>query len=101
MYHNPLHLDTYKEVGKMQAELLKMTASLISKNKAYGVITSGGSESLIMSMYAYRKYYNKPKPNIVVPQSIHAAVDKGAMYFNIELRKAKLNQNYEVDIKHM
>lgn len=43
----------------MEAELLKMTSSLISKNKAYGVITSGGSESLIMSMYAYRKYYNK------------------------------------------
>lgn len=59
MYHNPLHLDTYKEVGKMEAELLKMTSSLISKNKAFGVITSGGSESLIMSMYAYRKYYNK------------------------------------------
>lgn len=64
MYHNPLHLDTYKEVSKMEAEILRMTASLVSKNPAYGVITSGGSESLIMSLYAYRKYFNKAKPNM-------------------------------------
>jgi hypothetical protein len=31
MYHNPLHLDTFKELMKMEAEVLKMTASLISK----------------------------------------------------------------------
>lgn len=64
MYHNPLHLDTYKEVSKMEAEILKMTANLISKNRVYGVITSGGSESLIMSLYAYRNYFNKSKPNM-------------------------------------
>jgi sphinganine-1-phosphate aldolase len=37
----------------------------------------------------------------VVPQTIHAAIDKGAMYFNIEVRKARLNDKYEADVKHM
>lgn len=78
-----------------------MTCSLVSKNPAYGVVTSGGSESLIMALYAYRKFYNKSKPNIVVPNTIHVAVDKGAFYFNIEVRKARLNEAYEVDVKHM
>jgi sphinganine-1-phosphate aldolase len=65
MYHNRLHLDTYKEVSKMEAEVLKMTSSLISKNRAYGLITSGGSESLIMSLYAYKCFYkNRTKPNM-------------------------------------
>jgi glutamate/tyrosine decarboxylase-like PLP-dependent enzyme len=64
MYHNPLHLDTYKEVSKMEAEVLRMTASLITKNNAYGVVTSGGSESLIMSLYAYRKQYKRDRPNM-------------------------------------
>jgi len=41
-----------------------MTASLISKDKIYGMITSGGSESLIMSMYAYKNYYKKERPNM-------------------------------------
>lgn len=37
----------------------------------------------------------------VVPNSIHAAVDKGCFYFNIEVRKARLDQNYQVDLKHL
>lgn len=72
MYHNPLHLDTYKEVSKMEAEVLRMTASLITKNNTYGVITSGGTESLIMTIYAYRKFHNKPKPNMYL--SSHSAL---------------------------
>jgi glutamate/tyrosine decarboxylase-like PLP-dependent enzyme len=41
-----------------------MTYNLVTKNTAYGVVTSGGSESLIMSLYAYRKFYNKARPNM-------------------------------------
>lgn len=68
MYHNPLHLDTYKELMRMEAEVLRMTASLVSQTpekNAHGVITSGGSESLIMALYAYKKFYaNRTKPNM-------------------------------------
>ncbi len=70
-----------------------MTGSLITKkDNAYGIITSGGSESLIMALYAYKKYYkNRKYPNVyinwftyrVMPVSGHAAVDKGCFYFNI------------------
>ena len=31
MYHNPLHLDAFKELSKMEGEVLAMTASLVSK----------------------------------------------------------------------
>lgn len=37
----------------------------------------------------------------VVPVTIHAAVDKGANYFNIEVRKARLKDNFEVDLDHV
>ena len=46
MYPNPLHPATYKELIRMEAEILKMTASLVSQSpdqNAHGVITSGGS----------------------------------------------------------
>lgn len=59
MYHNPLHLDAFKELSKMEAEVLTMTANLISKERIYGMITSGGSESLIMSLYGYKNYFKK------------------------------------------
>ena len=64
MYHNPLHLDAFKELSKMEGEVLAMTAGLISKERIYGVITSGGSESLIMTLYAYKKLYKKERPNV-------------------------------------
>lgn len=81
-----------------------MTANLLSppNQKVYGSITSGGSESLILALHTYKNYYsNRTKPNIVVPETIHAAVDKGCFYFNIECRKARIKPNFEVDIKHM
>ena len=59
MYHNPLHLDAFKELSKMEGEVLAMTASLVSKERLYGMITSGGSESLIMTLYAYKNFYKK------------------------------------------
>ena len=48
----------------MECEVLRMTNSLFSKNRAYGIVTSGGSESLILSLYAYKKMYAKSKPNM-------------------------------------
>jgi glutamate/tyrosine decarboxylase-like PLP-dependent enzyme len=42
-----------------------MTGAQVSKNPVFGIITSGGSESLIMSIYAYRKYFSsRTKPNM-------------------------------------
>ena len=67
MYHNPLHLDTFKELLKMESEILRMTGNLLTQKpeNANGVITSGGSESLILAIYAHRKYYSsRKKPNM-------------------------------------
>lgn len=81
-----------------------MTNSLItSQDRQYfGTITSGGSESLMLALCSYRNFYsNRTKPNIVIPVTAHAAIDKGCFYFNIEARKAKLNPQFEVDLAHM
>jgi glutamate/tyrosine decarboxylase-like PLP-dependent enzyme len=64
MYHNPLHLDAFKELSKMEAEVLAMTNNLISKERLYGMITSGGSESLIMTLHAYKNFNKKERPNV-------------------------------------
>ena len=32
LYHNPLHLDTYKELLRMEKEVLNMTNNLISES---------------------------------------------------------------------
>jgi len=65
---------------------------------------------VLLWLYMLLEIFIKIEPNqicktyykfSVVPNSVHAAVDKGCFYFNIEVRKAKLNANFEVDVKHL
>jgi sphinganine-1-phosphate aldolase len=37
----------------------------------------------------------------VIPNSAHAAFDKGCFYFNVEVRKARLNDQFVVDVNHV
>jgi glutamate/tyrosine decarboxylase-like PLP-dependent enzyme len=37
----------------------------------------------------------------VIPNSAHAAFDKGCFYFNVELRKARLNDQFVEDVIHL
>ena len=64
MYHNPLHLNAFKELTKMETEILKMTSNMVSDNRLYGMITSGGSESLVMTMKVYKETYKRDRPNV-------------------------------------
>jgi len=69
-----------------------MTIDLYNGDKeCCGSITSGGTESIILALLAYRNWGKEvkgiTKPNIVVPASTHCAFDKGCHYLNIELRK--------------
>lgn len=38
----------------MESEILSMTADLFSLPDAYGVTTSGGTDSILQAMYAYK-----------------------------------------------
>lgn len=72
-----------------------------SPEGACGLSTSGGTESIILAMLAYKKWALKEKgitkPNIVASQTAHAAFDKACFLFDIELRKIPL-KNYKFDI---
>lgn len=94
---NPLHPSTFPSVRKMEAEIISMTAGLFHAPGAYGAVTSGGTESILMSVRAYKEWGRRTKfivrPNIVVPVTIHAAFDKACKYFDIEIRKVPVNSN--------
>jgi sphinganine-1-phosphate aldolase len=51
---------------KMESEVVQMTGNLLSPNeKVYGNLTSGGTESIMLAIYAYKNYYsNRTKPNM-------------------------------------
>jgi len=90
----------------MEAEIIRMIVNLFhGDSEACGVGTSGGTESILLAMLAYREQGLKTrgitKPNIVVSETAHSAFDKGAFYFGIELRKVPVTDKLICDVAGM
>jgi len=87
---NQLHVEVFPVVRKMDAEIIAMTASLFSGDaETCGVTTTGGTESIIMSMKAYRDRGKKERgisrPEVVVADSVHCAFNKAGDYLGIKI----------------
>ena len=102
---NPLHMVEFANVGQMEAEILRMTIDLFNGDSdACGLATSGGTESILLAMLAYREWGLKngiTKPNVVASVTAHAAFDKACFYFGIELRKVPILANFKADLSQM
>jgi sphinganine-1-phosphate aldolase len=53
---NPLHPDVFPAVRKMEAEIVAMTLKLFNNSNGAGTMTSGGTESIIMSVKTHRDW---------------------------------------------
>ncbi|KAL9694002.1 hypothetical protein quinque_013287 [Culex quinquefasciatus] len=106
-YTNPLHADVFPGVCKMEAEVVRMTATLFNgDDNACGTMTTGGTESIMMACKAYRDYARDvkgiTKPNIVLPKTAHTAFDKSAKYFGMYTKTVPVHpDSTEVDIQAM
>ncbi|PAV18522.1 PLP-dependent transferase [Pyrrhoderma noxium] len=86
---NPLHPDAFPAVRKMEAEIVAMCLRMYNNPDGAGTTTSGGTESIIMAVKTHRDWARATKgitePEMVVPESAHAAFDKAAAYLKIKL----------------
>ncbi|KAJ7282901.1 pyridoxal phosphate-dependent transferase [Mycena rebaudengoi] len=86
---NPLHPDVFPAVRKMEAEIVAMCLKLFNGPNGAGTMTSGGTESIIMSVKTHRDWARSVKgitePEIIIPSSAHAAFYKGAAYMKIKV----------------
>lgn len=99
---NPLWANEFASCAQFESEIIRMTLELHNAPKgACGLAPSGGTESILLAMLAYREWGRKrgiSKPNIIVPVTAHGALDKACFYFDIELRKIPLTDTFEVDL---
>ena len=100
---NVLQRDMYPSATKFEGEIVAMTAAMLDgEPETVGVITSGGSESLMNPMLVYRERGRAEKgitePEIIVPDSAHVAIDKACHYFGIKLLRAPLRDDFLVDL---
>jgi sphinganine-1-phosphate aldolase len=106
---NVLQRDMYPSATKFEAEIVAMVLDMLHGGEAggdaCGVVTSGGSESLVTALYTYREQGRAERgitrPNVVIPVTAHVALDKGAHWLGIEMRHAPLADDYRVDVDAM
>ena len=110
---NQLHSDLWPSAAKFEAEIVAMTANMLSaeacgapfdsEGGVCGSVSSGGSESILLAMKTYRDWAREERgitePEIVVPRSAHAAFHKAAQYFNLRLVPTPLDERYRADVE--
>jgi|GEM_PF-16172 len=82
MLSNPMH-DKWPRIVAMQAEVISWCKDLFHcSSNGYGLITHGGTGSIMEAMLAYVHHAKKrgiQVPEIIVPETAHAAFDKTAL----------------------
>jgi sphinganine-1-phosphate aldolase len=104
---NALNPMAFKSLKRMEAEVIQMTASMLhGPPNAVGTMTSGGTESILMAVKAYRERARSKwpwirRPEIVAPATIHVAFDKAAHYFGLRLRHAEVGDDGRANVEAM
>ncbi|KAL1916064.1 uncharacterized protein VTP21DRAFT_6068 [Calcarisporiella thermophila] len=105
-FSNPLHAELFPGVNKMEAEIVSMCLHIFNapKEDGCGTTTSGGTESILMAVKAYRDKAREERgivePEIIIPETAHAAFNKACAYFCVKPVIAPLDsKNYKVDVK--
>jgi glutamate/tyrosine decarboxylase-like PLP-dependent enzyme len=101
---NPMAFGSLKQ---MEREIIEMTAGLFhGPPTCVGTVTSGGTESILCAVAAYRDRARRRRPwivwpELVVPQTIHPAFDKAAHYFGVKLVKVPVGPDFRADVRAM
>lgn len=111
---NVLQRDMYPSATKLEGEIVAMTASLLNADavaehhpgeEVSGVVTFGGTESLINPMLVYRERGRVEKgieaPEVIIPVTAHVALQKAAHMLDIEIIQAPLRDDWRADVDWM
>ncbi len=85
---------------KFEGEIIAMTldmlhADAVTDGEPVGLVTSGGSGSILHAVLAYREFAQQTRgidrPNFVKPETAHPAFDKACHLLAIECRRAPID----------
>lgn len=100
---NALNPSAFPSLRKFETETAAMLCDLMRGGpQAAGNMTSGGTESILLAVYAAREWARKHKPDvsepeILLPVTAHPAFDKAAHYFGLSIRRIPLRDDYRAD----
>jgi sphinganine-1-phosphate aldolase len=97
---NILQRDMFPSATKFEAEIIGMTldmlhAGAVDDGSPAGMVTTGGTGSILHSMLAYREQARAVRgiaaPNVIKAETGHPAFDKACHLLGIELRKVPVD----------
>jgi sphinganine-1-phosphate aldolase len=102
VHENALNTLAFPSLGRMQSEVVSMVADMLhGPEGAAGFMTSGGTESILMAVKSARERGRKERditaPEMIVPESAHAAFHKAAYYFGLKLHKVAVRDDWRAD----
>lgn len=103
LHENALNTRAFPSLAEIQSEVVGITADLLhGGDRAAGFLTSGGTESLLMAVWAAiergRAERGVTDPEIVLPVSAHAAFHKAAHYFGVRVCKVPVDADWRADV---
>jgi sphinganine-1-phosphate aldolase len=96
---NGLDPTTFTSVAVMEREVVGFARDLLGgDNEVVGSVTTGGTESCLLAVKTARDTYRGTgTPRLVAPVTVHAAFQKAAHYFGLELDLVPVLPNGRVD----
>jgi sphinganine-1-phosphate aldolase len=97
---NALQRDMCPSMTKFEGEIIAMTldmlhADAVTDAEPVGLVTSGGSGSILHAVLAYREWARNERavdrPNFVKPETAHPAFDKACHLLGVECRRAPVD----------
>ena len=89
---NTLYPEVFPGTRKFEAEVIAMTVDMLHGREcgAVGLLTSGGTESILIAVLAYREQARargNDEPEILAAVTAHPALTKACHYFGVSLTK--------------
>ena len=93
----------FKGTKLIENKVIENIGELLSIEKPYGHIVTGGTEANLMAIRAARNHARKYKGivdgEIIVPESAHFSFKKAADMLNLKIVEADLDDNYKIDVE--
>ena len=104
LFANALNPLKFPGLVQIEREVISMAGDLVHRTETQhhgGAMTSGGTESILMSMLVSRERARArgiERPQILAPASAHPAYAKAAHYFDMDYIRVPLDESYRADV---
>lgn len=97
---NTLDSDAFPSSSILESFINKKAIEYTNANKltADSIFTTGGSESIFLSVLAHREWQSVESPNMLIPVTAHPAFRKACFYLGIEPIMVPVDDYYNIDI---